>query len=61
MWYRSVEHDNVQVMALGGQIVGDIVAKELIQLFLDATFSESEEFHIRVAKLEKLDQIPRSE
>jgi ribose 5-phosphate isomerase B len=48
-------------MALGGQIVGDIVAKELIQLFLDATFSESEEFHIRVAKLEKLDQIPRSE
>ena len=38
-----------------------IVAKELIQLFLDATFSESEEFHIRVAKLEKLDQIPRSE
>ena len=59
--HQCVEHDNVQVMALGGQIVGDIVAKELIQLFLDATFSESEEFHIRVAKLEKLDQIPRSE
>ena len=44
--HQCVEHDNVQVMALGGQIVGDIVAKE---------------FHIRVAKLEKLDQIPRSE
>lgn len=53
--HQCVEHDNVQVMAIGGQIIGDVVAKELIGIFLKAEFSTSEEFRNRVAKLEKLD------
>lgn len=53
--HQCVEHDNVQVMAIGGQIIGDVVAKELIRLFLNAEFSVSEEFRARVAKLEKMD------
>lgn len=53
--HQCVEHDNVQVMALGGQIVGDIVALELIRAFLKANFSVDEEFRRRVAKLEKMD------
>lgn len=53
--HQCVEHDNVQVMAIGGQIIGDVVAKELIEIFLRAEFSSSEEFRNRVAKLEKLD------
>lgn len=53
--HQCVEHDNVQVMAIGGQIVGDVVAKELIGIFLKAEFSVSEEFRKRVAKLEAMD------
>ena len=53
--HQCVEHDNVQVMALGGQIVGDVVARELTDIFLGATFSTSEEFRTRVAKLEQMD------
>ena len=45
----------MQVMAIGGQIVGDVVARELIDVFLNAKFSDSEEFQKRVAKLEEMD------
>ena len=54
--HQCVEHDNVQIMAIGGQIIGDVVAKELINVFLKAEFSTSEEFRKRVAKLEEMDR-----
>ena len=54
--HQCVEHDDVQVIALGAQIVGHTVALELIQLFLSAQFSTSEEFRRRVKKLEKMDE-----
>ena len=54
--HQCVEHDNVQIMAIGGQIIGDVVAKELINGFLKAEFSTSEEFRKRVAKLEEMDR-----
>lgn len=53
--HQCVEHDNVQIIALGGQIIGHTVAKELIDIFLNARFSTSEEFRRRVAKLENMD------
>jgi len=54
--HQCVEHDNVQIIALGAQIVGHTAAYELIELFLSARFSTSEEFRRRVAKLEKMDE-----
>ena len=53
--HQCVEHDDVQVIALGAQIVGHTVALELIDLFLNATFSTSEEFRRRVQKLGRMD------
>ena len=50
--HQCVEHDNVQIMTLGGQIVGCCVAKELITAFTEARFFPDEEFHRRVEKLE---------
>lgn len=44
-------------MALGNQIVGECVAVELIEAFLHAEFSKSEEFVRRVKKLEMLENI----
>jgi len=53
--HQCVEHDDVQVMCLGGQIVGDVLALELIQAFLQARFSGQEEFVRRVGKLDELE------
>ena len=53
--HQCVEHDDVQVIAMGGQIIGHTVALELIDLFLSARFSVSEEFRRRVKKLELMD------
>ena len=55
--HQCVEHDNVQVMAVGGQIIGATAAEELIDLFLSARFSDQEEFRIRVTKLDRMEQI----
>jgi len=54
--HQCVEHDNVQVIALGAQIIGPTVAEELIDIFLAAQFSTSEEFRRRVAKLDDMDK-----
>ena len=53
--HQCVEHDDVQVIALGAQIIGHTVALELVQRFLCAEFSTSEEFRRRVAKLDGMD------
>ncbi len=55
--HQCVEHDNVQIMTLGGQVVGVSAALELIRLFLGAAFSEGEEFRRRVEKLEVMDAV----
>src|SRR6478736_5580593 len=53
--HQSVEHDDVNVMCIGAQIVGPWLAKDLIAAYLGATFSTSEEFRRRVAKLADMD------
>lgn len=54
--HQSVEHDNVNVMCVGAQIVGPTLACELIAAFLAAEFSTAPEFRRRVAKLAVLEQ-----
>ncbi len=53
--HQCVEHDNVQVLCLGAEIIGPKLAFDLLHAFLDARFSVSEEFRRRVAKLEQMD------
>lgn len=53
--HQSVEHDDVNVMCIGAQIVGSWLAKDLITAFLDAQFSTEEDFRRRVAKLHQMD------
>ena len=53
--HQSVEHDDVNVMCIGAQIVGPWLAKDLIAAYLDAKFSTSDEFRRRVAKLADMD------
>jgi ribose 5-phosphate isomerase B len=53
--HQSVEHDDVNVMCIGAQIVGPWLARDLIAAYLDAKFSTAEEFRRRVAKLAEMD------
>lgn len=53
--HQCVEHDDVQVMCLGEQIIGYVVADELIQSFLKAEFSTDEACRRRVSKLGLMD------
>lgn len=54
--HQCVEHDDVQILCLGGQVIGHTAAFELIRQFLNATFSESPEFRRRVAMLDEMDR-----
>ncbi len=54
--HQCVEHDDVNVMCLGAQIVGDALAYELIRAFLDARFSTEEHFRRRVRKLAEMEE-----
>ena len=53
--HQCVEHDDVNVLCLGAQIVGDKLAFDLLRTYLAAEFSTSEEFRRRVAKLAELE------
>jgi ribose 5-phosphate isomerase B len=54
--HQCVEHDDVNVMCIGAQIVGPWLAKDLVAAYLDAKFSTDEEFRRRVAKLAEMDE-----
>ena len=53
--HQCVEHDDVNVMCIGAQIVGPWLARDLIAAYLGAKFSTAEEFRRRVAKLAIMD------
>ena len=55
--HQCVEHDNVNVLCIGAQIIGPSVAEEILTNFLNAKFSTEEQFRRRVRKLDQLDTV----
>jgi ribose 5-phosphate isomerase B len=53
--HQCVEHDDVNVMCIGAQIVGPWLAFDLIDSYLSAEFSTDEDFRRRVEKLHQMD------
>lgn len=53
--HQCVEHDDVNVLCLGAQIVGETLALELLKTYLAARPSQEEQFRRRVAKLSELE------
>jgi ribose 5-phosphate isomerase B len=47
--HQGVEDDNMNILCLGGRVVGNALALELISIFLKSKFSEAER-HIRRLK-----------
>jgi ribose 5-phosphate isomerase B len=56
--HQSVEHDDVNVLALGARIIGTELASEIVRSFLGAEFSR-EERHVR--RLQKVMRLEREE
>jgi ribose 5-phosphate isomerase B len=54
--HQSVEHDDVNVMCIGAQIVGPWLARDLVRAFLEARFDASEDHRRRVAKLAQFER-----
>ncbi len=62
--HQGVEHDSMNVLCIGGRVIGPEVAKELVPAFLSARFvgnDPGEERHARrVGKVRKLEDEPGS-
>jgi ribose 5-phosphate isomerase B len=55
--HQAVEHDDVNVLCLGGRVIGPLVAAEIVRAYLGASFS-GEERHVR--RLAKVMEIERT-
>ena len=55
--HQGVEHDAVNVLCLGGRVIGEEVAAEIVRAFLGAQVSD-EERHVR--RRAKVDEIERT-
>ena len=53
--HQGVEHDNMNVLCLGGRVVGPEVAWELVATFIAATFSQAERHLRRLGKVASLE------
>lgn len=53
---QGVEHDNMNVLCLGGRIIGVETARDLVKAFLSGNFSTEERHRRRVGKIVKIEQ-----
>jgi RpiB/LacA/LacB family sugar-phosphate isomerase len=49
--HQGVEHDDLNVLVLGGRVVGEALALDLVQAFVSASFSGEERHARRLAKV----------
>src|SRR6186997_558816 len=55
--HQGVEHDDMNVLCIGSEVVGAEVAGELVRAFLGASFDGGERY---VRRLEKIEEMERS-
>ena len=54
--HQAVEHDRMNVLAIGARVIGPELAWEITEAFLGAEFSGEERHVRRVAKVDELDR-----
>jgi ribose 5-phosphate isomerase B len=57
--HQGVEDDDMNVICLGGRVLTNTVAWELVKIFLQARFSGAERHRRRLAKIDRLEQEER--
>jgi ribose 5-phosphate isomerase B len=54
--HQGVEHDDMNVLCLGSEVVGPSLARELVDTFLNATFDGGERYLARLQKVADLER-----
>lgn len=54
--HQGVEDDDMNLLCLGGRVIGNNVAQEIIQTFLEASFSGAERHVRRLRKVQELEK-----
>jgi ribose 5-phosphate isomerase B len=54
--HQAVEHDDMNVLCLGSEIIGPSVARELVEVFLAAEFDGGDRYVARLKKVELLER-----
>ena len=54
--HQGVEHDGVNVLCMGGRVIGEEVAAEIVTAFLSATISTEERHVRRRAEVEEIER-----
>jgi len=55
--HQGVEHDDMNVLVLGGRVIGEALAIELVLAFLGASFSNEERHRRRLDKLRMVEEV----
>jgi ribose 5-phosphate isomerase B len=55
---QGVEDDHMNILCMGGRVVGPAVARDLVDAFLAATFSQAERHLRRLGKVASLEAQP---
>jgi ribose 5-phosphate isomerase B len=54
--HQGVEHDDMNVLCLGSEVIGPSVARDLVKAFLGARFDGAERYVRRLKKIEDLER-----
>ena len=55
--HQGVEHDDMNVLCLGSEVVGPSLARELLTTFLNATFDGGERYVARLLKVAEMERV----
>lgn len=55
--HQGVEDDDLNILCLGGRVIGPLLAEEFVRTFLAASFSGAERHRRRLGKVAALEQI----
>jgi ribose 5-phosphate isomerase B len=58
--HQGVEHDDMNVLCLGSEVVGPSLARELVGAFLNATFDGGERYVARLLKVAEMERMMKS-
>jgi ribose 5-phosphate isomerase B len=58
--HQGVEHDDMNVLCLGSEVVGPSLARELVDGFLGATFDGGERYVRRLQKVADMERVMKS-
>lgn len=53
--HQGVEHDDMNVLVLGGRVIGEEMARELVRAYVSAKFTHEERHMRRLAKVQAIE------